>query len=106
MSHVNNGVYNASTDKWTINGTQRYGNLHPYNVCQGRPCIVHNPTLDWVANREGWPYLQRETGLFERICEHGIGHPDKDGLYYLVEELGQKHWEIHGCCGCCGKEED
>ncbi len=42
--------------------------------------------------------------LMERICEHGIGHPDPDHMAYMrmthreeiVEEQG-----VHGCDGCC-----
>jgi hypothetical protein len=31
----------------------------------------------------------------ERICEHGIGHPDPDQI--MRDEAG---W-VHGCDGCC-----
>lgn len=33
----------------------------------------------------------------ERICKHGIGHPDPDDLKV------QSSWAegVHGCDGCC-----
>jgi hypothetical protein len=40
-----------------------------------------------------WPQNWREDrGIMERICPHGIGHPDPD------DPTTDK---IHGCDGCC-----
>lgn len=36
----------------------------------------------------------------ERICPHGVGHPDPDSLAYL-DAVGVKGAGIHGCDGCC-----
>jgi hypothetical protein len=42
-----------------------------------------------------WPQHYRDDiGITERICPHGIGHPDPDDIY------AQGH--VHGCDGCCG----
>lgn len=49
----------------------------------------------------------RETGLVEWICSHGVGHP----LYPSAERVAAKHghlvhtWMLHGCDGCCNSEE-
>ena len=43
-----------------------------------------------------WPKNIRETGLVERVCPHGIGHPDPDWL-----KGRPSHWGVHGCDGCC-----
>ena len=43
-----------------------------------------------------WPKNIRETGLVERVCPHGIGHPDPDWL-----KGKPSHWGVHGCDGCC-----
>jgi hypothetical protein len=33
----------------------------------------------------------------ERICKHGVGHPDPDDLMILIGHDDG----VHGCCGCC-----
>jgi hypothetical protein len=42
----------------------------------------------------------------ERICPHGVGHPDPDDLAYrisIAKKMGKdtKYLGIHGCDGCC-----
>ncbi len=42
--------------------------------------------------------------LVERICTHGIGHPDPDSVKYMesISMPGAKGtWSSHGCDGCC-----
>ena len=35
----------------------------------------------------------------ERLCKHGVGHPDPDDMAVKKRPLGG----LHGCpCGCCG----
>jgi hypothetical protein len=46
------------------------------------------------------PFILRETGLIERRCRHGVGHPDPDSVAYF-ERHGLKGFGLHGCCGCC-----
>lgn len=48
--------------------------------------------------------LRRETGLLEDICEHGVGHPNRDWLAKHDPE-GKRMLGVHGCDGCCGKGE-
>lgn len=73
-------------------------NVHSPTQCHGRVCIVHSPTnhhmIDWKLH---W---RMDRGIFERICSHGIGHPDPDQLPYW-EEIGRPEEGVHGCCGCC-----
>jgi hypothetical protein len=38
---------------------------------------------------------------FERLCPHGVDHPDPDALEYLERTQGLSA-RIHGCDGCCG----
>jgi hypothetical protein len=65
------------------------GNVHKAEKCDGRPCIVHNPTEHHMRN---WPLVWRAfRGQFERTCPHGIGHPDPDQIGDMT----------HGCDGCC-----
>ena len=36
----------------------------------------------------------------ERVCTHGIGHPDPDHIAFLPKD--KCRWEsVHGCDGCC-----
>ena len=38
--------------------------------------------------------------IVEDICEHGIGHPNRQWLISLTEEE-RSYAGIHGCDGCC-----
>ena len=54
------------------------------------PCPIHQPSAHHMA---GWPQHWRDDrGIVERICPHGIGHPDPDD---------QTSDTVHGCDGCC-----
>lgn len=71
------------------------GNVHSTENCAGRPCVLHNPTQHHMTEL---PLLFRtDRGIVERVCEHGVGHPDPD-------QRGIAGWgSVHGCCheGCC-----
>lgn len=77
---------------------------HSKQLCAGENCCLHNPSdhpmkdfsFNWRPDRE----------LMERVCSHGIGHPDPDDLVYKLIYVYQDtkrieaEW-IHGCDGCC-----
>lgn len=74
--------------------------VHNRVFCEGEHCSVHNPSdhrlkdapLNWRADRR----------IMERICEHGIGHPDPDDAEYRRKRDGNRYDSgIHGCDGCC-----
>jgi hypothetical protein len=78
-------------------------NLHSPDACAGRPCVIHNPSDH--SMRE-FPTNWRDGGMFdikpphmERICPHGVGHPDPDDAAYQAS-VGQDV-SVHGCDGCC-----
>jgi predicted house-cleaning noncanonical NTP pyrophosphatase (MazG superfamily) len=75
---------------------------HMREECQGHHCPLHNPSNHVLKDA---PLLWRnDRGLMERMCEHGVGHPDPDDLNYKAMMLGQDTVEtegVHGCCGCC-----
>jgi hypothetical protein len=53
--------------------------------------------LNWRGDRK----------MFERICPHGIGHPDPDHMAWYRRTYGTEsaYYEgIHGCDGCCAHE--
>lgn len=73
---------------------------HPRD-CAEQPwgCWVHRPLphpltgapVVWRADRE----------IAERICSHGIGHPDPQGAAYVWQSRDVDVTR-HGCDGCCG----
>lgn len=83
-----------------LEGGQVLYNVHDSSLCTGRPCPIHNMTDHHMRS---WPQnFRQDNGLMERICEHGVGHPDFDSLPYF-EELGIECMDVHGCCWeqCC-----
>lgn len=69
--------------------------VHDQDKCVGDNCCIHAPSehrlnsapLHWRGDRR----------IMERICIHGVGHPDPDDIKV------QSSWAeaVHGCCGCC-----
>lgn len=64
-------------------------------ACEGEHCTIHNPSdhrmRDWPIARGG-----------ERVCPHGIGHPDPDYLAWRRRVTGGSTGAgVHGCDGCC-----
>jgi hypothetical protein len=105
--------------------------VHDPARCEGRSCVIHNPSDHHMKD---WPLNWRsDTGVMERTCPHGIGHPDHDHMAY-VRSLTPEHecpqdesygvnkfhqeadwpkcpyphleWQgVHGCDGCCTQQE-
>ena len=65
-------------------------------------CAVHNPSDHNMRDfKQHWRY---DRGIIERICPHGVGHPDPDIIAYIRAIAGDKQAEcesVHGCDGCC-----
>jgi hypothetical protein len=77
--------------------------IHTPYQCSGEPCCIHDPSEHTMRT---WPMNLRETGLIERICPHGIGHPDPDSAAWMERATGQiDAWGVHGCDGCCHQPE-
>lgn len=71
--------------------------VHSASKCAGENCWVHNPSPTHMAT---WPINWRDDNrTAERLCEHGVGHPDLDDVTYNAR-LG-RDTTIHGCDGCC-----
>ena len=84
---------------------QRLANVHSPGACAGRNCVIHNPS---DHHMRGWPTNWRHGGFgdimpphMERMCEHGVGHPDPDDLAFH----GSAAIGVHGCDGCCARPE-
>ena len=85
-----------------IDGTgQKITNVHSKDECGGLYCVIHNPSDHHMRD---WPTHWRwDLGTMERICPHGVGHPDPDDLAYQTS-IGREGTDIHGCDGCCNKK--
>lgn len=72
---------------------------HKPDQCEGRACTIHNRTDHHMRS---WPQSFRfDKSVMERICEHGVGHPDPDE--YPYHHHSDSIW-IHGCDGCCSSK--
>lgn len=80
---------------------QLLGGIHPASACISEHCVIHNPS-DHVM-RSFATHWRSDRALMERICSHGIGHPDPDDLAFKIS-IGMKSEGIHGCDGCCREE--
>jgi hypothetical protein len=92
---------------WTTSTGQVIYNVHSPAQCEGRGCCIHHPSDHHMKD---WPITFRGAGPFdigppfmERLCKHGVGHPDPDDVvYYLSRGVNVG---VHGCCGCCRSPE-
>ena len=72
--------------------------VHWPRRCSGQVCVVHSPTEHGLSS---WPLVWREDrGIVERLCTHGIGHPDPDQFTFWLSS-GRSYELVHGCDGCC-----
>lgn len=71
-------------------GGQRLSNVHDRDKCKGEFCTIHRNSPHHMIE---WPQNWRDdTRIMERVCPHGIGHPDPDD---------PSPHRIHTCDGCC-----
>lgn len=97
------GIFDPESNTWkpSEDAEWHYANLHPLDDECAAGCMIHNPTLDWVGNREGWPYFPRADGRMERVCPHGVGHSDIDSARWMDKHRPHLAAGVHGCDGCC-----
>jgi len=78
----------------TLIGGQLLSNVHHESKCINDYCTIHNFSdhhmVDWPQN---W---RSDRGIMERVCVHGIGHPDPDD-----PKTKDPYEKVHGCDGCC-----
>lgn len=82
-----------NTDQWLIS--------HAPDQCAGDACCIHSRS-DHVM-RKFPQHFRWDRGIMERICPHGIGHPDPDQKEFFLKAFGDDanaQW-VHGCDGCC-----
>lgn len=78
-------------EEFTDNFGHTLINVHRRDDCNP-PCTIHAHSEHVLRDK---PLLWRnDRGIFEHMCEHGIGHPCPDSL--PKTDSG-----VHGCDGCC-----
>lgn len=88
--------------EYTTDYGTKITNVHKPSECVGEHCVIHNPSER--ATRIGKTHWRGDRGIMERVCEHGVGHPDPDSLENIRRVLGDKRAaveSVHGCDGCC-----
>lgn len=89
---------NLEENEYVTGTGQILGRVHSEEQCRGRACVIHNPSTHSMV---GFPtHFRADKGQMERICPHGIGHPDPDDLDWHASE-GREWMSVHGCDGCC-----
>ena len=71
--------------------------VHDPQRCAGRSCTIHNRSEHGM--RDLPQHWREDRGIMERVCAHGVGHPDPDNPW----NHGDPRW-LHGCDGCCGEQ--
>ena len=51
-------------------------NVHSPSACAGANCTIHNRSDHHM--RSFPQHWRSDRGIMERICPHGVGHPDPD----------------------------
>lgn len=75
---------------------------HEAHDCRGQVCCIHSPSDH--ALKDAQLLWRTDSRIMERICDHGIGHPDPDHLAHIERACGTivaTIQGIHGCDGCC-----
>lgn len=74
--------------------------VHNRLLCGAEFCCIHNPSNHRMRSFE--MLWRSDRGMMERICPHGIGHPDPDDMAFK-RAAGIPDDGTHGCDGCCVK---
>jgi hypothetical protein len=79
-------------------GTGQKMVVHSKDDC-ALPCPIHGSSNHHMKD---WPtHWRQDRGIMERICPHGVGHPDPDDRRIRTG----KDTGAHGCDGCCVQQE-
>ena len=92
----------ASWDLVALDGDRLTLITHPASACDGGYCTIHRPSAHPLCVAP--LHWRQDRLLLERLCSHGIGHPDADHITYVARVSGPAAAEVagvHGCDGCC-----
>lgn len=93
-------------EKYTT-GTGQVIRVHTKEECRApEACVIHNPSNH--SMRDFPTHWRGDRYLMERICSHGVGHPDPDDIAFkrasaktTADHMNLKYEGVHGCDGCC-----
>jgi hypothetical protein len=88
----------VGTETYRTGTHQVLHGVHDEHLCRGQHCTIHNPSHHPM--RDFPTHWREDRYLMERICPHGIGHPDPDHINNLPESRRAME-AAHGCDGCC-----
>lgn len=99
---VNSAKLDAILERLPEDAEVQLLKVHSPSKCfEGPSCAIHNPT---DHHMRGWPlYWRRDAAKMERLCPHGVGHPDPDALAFHTRN-GRDYMSVHGCDGCCNPD--
>jgi hypothetical protein len=90
---------------WMDDFGQVLYNVHERTDECEKGCVIHSPSAHSMTTFKR--LYRSDRGLMERICPHGIGHPDPDDLRYKKTIMSKEDYEaesVHGCDGCCKED--
>lgn len=92
------GKHNTS-ESFTTDTGQFMVNVHAANAeCAQYGCVIHFPSAEGMAL--GKTHYNTVRQQMQRVCEHGVAHPDPDSQNWRERTLGSRD-DIHICDGCC-----
>lgn len=93
-------IQRQTHDEWKDSTGRRFW-VHKRNLgCDIDGCAIHNPSYHPLSDAK--QYMRSDKSwLIERICDHGIGHPDPDSASFISKQEGNGSIWVHGCDGCC-----
>lgn len=65
-------------------------------------CVIHKPSNH--SMRDFPTHWRGDRYMMERICPHGVGHPDPDHIAAVIKLRGLDYGmaeAVHGCDSCC-----
>jgi hypothetical protein len=95
------GKHNTNNTYTTGTG-QLLTRVHEVDDSCENGCVIHDPSEHPMASF--LTHYRTDRQIMERICPHGIGHPDPDSIAFAVKKNGVDFAAlelIHGCDGCC-----
>ncbi len=104
MSKLPDGWFDPADDSYYTSLGQRLVNVHSRNSSCDSGCVIHNPSAHHM--REFRTHWRTDIGIMERLCKHGIGHPDPDSTAHLIRSGGYALANVHSCDGCCGSKDN
>lgn len=81
--------------------------VHDRKECAKNPgghCTLHKPSDHHMNKWQINIRMDRYDLCAERMCPHGIGHPDPDWIEHRKKYEYEEDWGylgVHGCDGCC-----